>query len=69
MKLKSEAVDFLLEFIQEVGIPRALHTDGSKEQMHKRWKDVRWDFEIKQTWTEPNSLFQNRAEINIRELK
>jgi hypothetical protein len=32
MKREAEASDALLEFIQHVGIPSVLHTDGSKTQ-------------------------------------
>ena len=69
MKLKSQAGHALLEFIQDIGIPSALHTDGAKEQTMGKWRDVCMSHGIKQTLTEPYSPFQNRAEINIRELK
>jgi hypothetical protein len=38
MKREAEASDALLEFIQHVGIPSALHTDGSKTQTLGNWK-------------------------------
>ncbi len=69
MEAKSEAGYALQEFIQDVGIPCTLHTDGAKVLTEGKWRDVCKTFGIKQTFTEPHSPFQNRAEINIRELK
>jgi hypothetical protein len=69
MKAKSEAGYALQEFIQDAGIPCTLHTDGAKELTEGKWRDVCKTFGIKQTFTEPHSPFQNRAENNIRELK
>lgn len=69
MKLKSEAGHALLEFIQDVGIPSAIHTDDAKEQRTGKWHEVCTTHGIKHTLTEPYSPFQNRAEVNIRELK
>jgi hypothetical protein len=69
MKLKSEAGNALLEFIQDIGIPSSLHTDDAKEQTSGKWREVCVNHDIKQTLTEPYSPFQNRAEVNICELK
>jgi hypothetical protein len=69
MKKKSDAGSALLELLQDIGIPSALHTDGAKELNQGRWKSVCEEFGIKQTLTEPYSPWQNRAEINIREAK
>jgi len=69
MKSKSEAPYALKEFIQDVGIPSQLHTDDAKELTIGRWKEICQTHGIKQTQTEPHSQFQNRAEINIREVK
>jgi len=69
MKLKGDAGDALLEFIQEVGIPGALHMDDAKELTSGKWVKVRKDHGIKQTLAEPYSPFQNCTEVNIRELK
>jgi hypothetical protein len=69
MKLKSEAGLALLEFIPDVGIPSALHTDDVKEQTMGKWREVCLTHDIKQTLTEPYSPFQNRAKVNIHELK
>jgi hypothetical protein len=69
MKAKSEAGYALTEFIREVGIPCQFHTDDAKELSKGKWKEVCRTFGIKQTQMEPYRPFQNRVEINIRELK
>jgi hypothetical protein len=69
MRSKSEAGNALLEFIQDVGIPSSLHTDDAKELTSGKWEQVRKEHGIKQTIAEPYSPFQNRTEVNIRELK
>ena len=38
MATESEAGDALSEFIQDVGIPKGMHTDGSKAETMGRWK-------------------------------
>ncbi len=53
MKSKEDAGDGLLEFIQEVGVPGALHTDDAKELTSGCWEHVRKDHGIKQTLAEP----------------
>lgn len=57
MKLKENEGDGLLEFIQEVGVPGALHTDDAKELTSGHWEQVRKDHGIKQTLVEPYSPF------------
>jgi hypothetical protein len=69
MRSKADAGHALLEFIQDIGVPSALHTDNAKEMMTGKWETVQKDHQIKQTLTEPHSPFQNRAEIGIREVK
>jgi len=69
MKSNAEAGNALLEFIQDIGIPSALHTDDAKELTSGKWEQVRKDHGIKQTLAEPYSPFQNRTEVNIREIK
>jgi hypothetical protein len=69
MKLKADAGHALLEFIQDIGVPSALHTDNAKEMTSGKWETVQKDHQIKQTLTERHSTFQNRAEIRIREVK
>jgi hypothetical protein len=69
MRTKSEAGYALKELIQDVGIPKEIHTDGAKELTLGTWKQVCRDAGIKTTTTEKDSPWQNRAEVEIRELK
>ncbi len=69
MKAKSDASHALIEFIQDIGLPSMMHTDDAKELTAGKWSDICRTHGIKQTQTEPYSPFQNRAEVNIRELK
>jgi hypothetical protein len=67
MNREAEASDALLEFIQHVGIPSALYTEGSKTQTLGSWKALVKQHHIKTTETGPNSPWQNRAEAGIRD--
>jgi len=69
MRKKSEAANALLEFIQDMGIPASMHCDGALELQYGKWKEICQDYGIRQTCTEPKSPWQNRAEVNIREVK
>jgi hypothetical protein len=69
MKAKSEAGLALHEMIRDVGIPNHIHTDGAKELTLGKWKEICRDTNIKMTQTEKESPWQNRTEIEIRELK
>jgi hypothetical protein len=69
MRAKSEAGHALKELIQDVGIPKHLHTDGAKELTMGLWNQVCKEAGIKTTNTEKNSPWQNRTEVEIRELK
>ncbi len=69
MKLKSEASLALQELIQDVGIPSHIHTDGAKEMTQGNWKKICNEFAIKMSQTEKASPWQNRTEIEIREMK
>ncbi len=68
MKTKSDAGHALLEFIQDIGLPSTIHTDDAKELTAGKWLDICKTHGIKQTQAEPYSPFQNRAEVNKREL-
>jgi hypothetical protein len=59
----------VLVSFSDVGIPGTLHTDDAKEQTSGKWREVCKAHGIKQTLTEPYSPFQNRAEVNIHEVK
>jgi len=69
MEKESLANEALVEFIQHVGIPNHLHTDGAKTQTMGEWRKVVKKYHIKTSETEPHSPWQNRAESGIRELK
>jgi hypothetical protein len=69
MEKESLANEALVEFIQHVGIPNHLHTDGAKTQTMGEWQKVVKKYHIKTSETEPHSPWQNRAESGIRELK
>ena len=69
MKNKSEAGYALQETIREIGIPNHIHMDGAKELTQGKWRDICWDANITTTQTERDSPWQNRTEIEIRELK
>jgi hypothetical protein len=65
MKSKSEVGNVLLEFIKEVGIPHAIHTNNAKELTLGKWHNVCKDHGIRMSQTEPYSPFQNRAEVPL----
>jgi hypothetical protein len=69
MRAKSEAGFALKELIQDVGIPKEMHTDGAKELTMGTWKQVCRDSGIRVSTTEKDSPWQNRTEVEIRELK
>ena len=56
-------------FCGEYGLPRTLITDNAKEEMRGEWEKVVTRYLLKQRTTEPHSGWQNKAEIEIRELK
>jgi hypothetical protein len=63
MKLKSEAGYTLQELIKDIGIPKQLHTDGTKELTMGKWKEVCRDANITMSQTERDSPLQNRTEV------
>jgi hypothetical protein len=69
MKAKSDAPDTLVKFIQDIGIPHAIHSDDTPELTQGRFKQICKDYQIHPTFTEPYSPWQYRAEGGIRELK
>jgi hypothetical protein len=69
MNKELEASNALVEFIQHVGIPSKIHTDGSKVQSKGNWAKTIKSYHIKHSFTEPHSPWQNRAEGAIKELK
>jgi hypothetical protein len=69
LKRKSHVGSTLMSFIQDVGVPRYLVTDGAKEETLGKWKETQKKFRIKQHTSEPYSQWQNRAEYDIGDLK
>ena len=59
----------LMTFIQDIGVPRDLVTDGAKEETLGTWLETAKKFRIRQHIAEPYSQWQNRAEWEIGELK
>jgi hypothetical protein len=69
MKQKSDVPDTLSSFIHEVGIPHSIHSEDAPELKHGRFKQLCKEYGIANTYTEPYSPWQNRAEGGIHELK
>jgi hypothetical protein len=69
MESKSECPDALMKNIQDAGIMSELVSDGSKEKIIRKMKQIVKTHHIKMVVTEPYSQWQNRAEGEIRELK
>jgi len=69
MKNKGEAPLALQELIQDIGIPQHIHTDGAKEMVLGNMKKTCNEYGIKMSQTEKASPWQNKTEIEIRELK
>jgi hypothetical protein len=63
------SLSWIEAFIEDVGIPSQLHTDGAQEMTQGKWKETVKDCQIVQTVAEPYSPFQNRAEKTVGELK
>jgi hypothetical protein len=69
LKKKGDAHHALVQFIQDVGIPKSLLTDNATEEVRGEWGQVVRKYHIKPRMTEPASPWQNRAEAEIREVK
>ena len=59
----------MVDFVQCVGIPPALHSDDAKVFAKGEFAKSCRKYQIQQTFSEPYSPWQNRAESGIRELK
>ena len=70
MERKNESIYPLDDFVKKVGIPEALlcNNDATMEGWGE-WKKRIRKYSIDPKYTEPYSPFQNKAEIDIRELK
>jgi hypothetical protein len=69
MKLKSDAPFKLDLFCKTYGLPRMLITDNAPEERKGELNKVVMQYLLQQRTVEPDSGWQNRAEIEIRELK
>jgi len=70
MKSKKEAGERLERLITELGvIPATIITDGAAEETGGDWKETVSKYHIRHKLTEPYSPWQNRTELEIRELK
>ncbi len=69
MRSKADAPYKLDEFCKTFGTPQVLITDNAGEETKGEWNKVVKQYLLTQRTTEPNSGWQNRAEIEIRELK
>jgi hypothetical protein len=64
MKTESEFPDVYLDFVRQHGIPSALRRDNAKSEMRQRVRQIHKDLVIADQWTEPQSPWQNPAELN-----
>jgi transposase InsO family protein len=64
MKTESEFPDVYLDFIRQCGIPSALRRDNAKSEMSHHVRQIHRDIVIADQWTEPQSPWQNPAELN-----
>ena len=63
MRAKSEAGHSLMRFINEIGVPTEILTDGAKELNQSEWGKTCRKFGIKQPIAEPHSPWQNPSEL------
>ena len=66
LETRSQAHEALTSFIQEVGIPHELHSDGGKELIKGMMRKKVKRYEIRTTMSEPYSPWQNDAEREIK---
>jgi hypothetical protein len=69
MKKESSASEALNGFIQSVGVPKELISDGAWAETQGKFGKVIKEYRIRQRITEPRSPWQNRAESTIRDIK
>ena len=70
MERKNESIYALNDFIKKVGIPELLSCDNDATmEGWSKWKKRIRKYSIEPRYTEPYSPFQNKAELDIRELK
>lgn len=64
-----EAAGSLKYLVETIGLPRAIHADNHVTFTHGDFRQTCKKYQIPQTWTEPYSPWQNKAEIGIKQLK
>jgi hypothetical protein len=69
MNRKADGHHALMQFIQEVGIPKNCLVDGAPEEWHGEWGWIVKHYHIKLRTIEAYSPWQNRAEASIGEAK
>ena len=69
LETESDNITSLKTFVRDIGIPRHIHCDNAKTMNSKAWKKYISECETYQSFTEPNSPFQNRAETQIKMFK
>lgn len=69
MELKSDAHLSLTSFIQQHGVMENLIVDNDPTMAYEEWRKTVREFRINQRTTEPYSPWQNRAELDVREIK
>jgi hypothetical protein len=70
MAKKNESIHALDDFVKKVGIPETLLCDNdSTMEGWGEWKKRVRKYSIDPKYTDPYSPFQNKAELDIRELK
>ena len=69
LESKADAHLSLTSFIHQNGIMENLVVDGDPTMAYKEWQKTIREFRVNQTTTEPYSPWQNRAELDVREVK
>ena len=70
METKNESIHSLDEFVKKIGVPETLICDNDTTmEGWSEWRKRIRKYNINPKYTEPYSPFQNKAELDIRELK
>ena len=71
MHSKKDAHQVLLRYVQETGVPTSMDADNAKELSTEKGRRnvMEKHGDIKKSYIEPGSLWQNAAELNIEEIK
>ena len=70
MERKNESIHSLDEFVKKIGVPETLICDNDTTmEGWSEWRKRIRKYNINPKYTEPHSPFQNKAELDIRELK